>query len=170
VTSAPPLAIFPGVGFLLLVPLKESGLAVESVQVEESGQGNEAALATVNGAGLTGQSTIGEGVRSLGGALTALRVPLLMLVASQVADLVTTYGILVSGGREGNPASAYLLARGGFAALVFTKAALSSVTVLSAVALVARGFECLARPALAGVILVHALVILSNVYQLATFA
>ncbi len=111
--------------------------------------------------GSEASATAKEAIRSLGAF-----VAFLLLV--QVADLVTTFGILAAGGREGNPAAAYVLAIGGFAALAVAKFGLSAITVLSAVTLVRRGFAHMARPALSAVIFVHAFVAASNVQQLAT--
>lgn len=97
-----------------------------------------------------------------------LRVPAAVVILAQVLDLCTTWLILDWGGREGNPASAYLLAAGGFGVLALAKAALCALSVASGVVLVRRGFGHLARPAMCAVGLVYSIVIFSNLHQLAT--
>ncbi len=92
-----------------------------------------------------------------------------VMVALQVADLVTTYHALSLGGAEVNPLGVAAL-RSGFVGLVLVKAAFTGASVAAAVALSRRGRARLASCALAVVVVYYSGVVLWNLYQIGVVA
>ena len=96
----------------------------------------------------------------------AIRVAGLVLVAIQALDVWTTHAILSSGGYEANPLAASILAAGGLGGLALAKAAFSAVSIASGTALARRGFVYVAQAAMVAVVLMHLLMVSSNLHQL----